>query len=124
MCWTNLTAHCNSLLHSMCIQRVAMRLTHVAFWSHGCLLRRPQKEDRRSRRKARHEKERSCPSVRGEPLLLKRYARMVPFIVNLGQGQPTRKYECRCAPLPDRSLPLQCTNPPMAYPDLRIAETA
>src|SRR5215211_7438095 len=49
-------------------QRVAMRLTHVAFWSHGCLLRRPQKEDRRSRRKARHGKERSCPSVRGEPL--------------------------------------------------------
>src|SRR5215203_4315525 len=29
---------------------------------------RCQKEDRRSRRKARHEKERSCPSVRGEPL--------------------------------------------------------
>src|SRR5215211_5946526 len=50
------------------LQRVAMRLTHVAFWSHGCLLRRPQKEDRRSRRKARHEKERSCPSVQGEPL--------------------------------------------------------
>src|SRR5215217_4460075 len=37
--------------------------------SHGCLLRRPQKENRRSRRKARNEKERGRPSVRGEPLL-------------------------------------------------------
>src|SRR5215208_4416303 len=36
--------------------------------SHGCLLRRPQKENRRSRRKARNEKERGRPSVRGEPL--------------------------------------------------------
>src|SRR5215218_4871164 len=36
--------------------------------SHGCLLRRPQKEDRRSRRKASNEKERGRPSVRGEPL--------------------------------------------------------
>src|SRR5215208_6414251 len=46
-----------------------MRLTYVASWSHRCLLRRPQKEDRRSRRKRRHEKERGRPSVRGEPLL-------------------------------------------------------
>src|SRR5215218_6935501 len=97
------------------LQRVAMRLTHVAFWSHGCLLRRPQKEDRRSRRKARHEKERSCPSVRGEPLLLKRYARMVPFIVNLGQGQPTCRDDEGCAPLPYRSPP-KCKNQPMAHP--------
>src|SRR5215212_2031078 len=37
--------------------------------SHGCLLRRPQKEDRRSRRKASNEKERGRPSVWGEPLL-------------------------------------------------------
>ena len=37
--------------------------------SHGCLLRRPQKEDRRSRRKARNEKERGRLSVWGEPLL-------------------------------------------------------
>src|SRR5215216_1181673 len=37
--------------------------------SHGCLLRRPQKENRRSRRKATNEKERGRPSVRGEPLL-------------------------------------------------------
>src|SRR5215217_3618588 len=36
--------------------------------SHGCLLRRPQKENRRSRRKASNEKERGRPSVRGEPL--------------------------------------------------------
>src|SRR5215213_10896844 len=36
--------------------------------SHGCLLRRPQKEDRRSRRKASNEKERGRPSVWGEPL--------------------------------------------------------
>src|SRR5215207_4403426 len=50
-------------------QRVAMRLTHVASWTHGCLFRRPQEENRRSRRKAPHEKERGRLSVRGEPLL-------------------------------------------------------
>src|SRR5215218_2738705 len=46
-----------------------MRLTHVASWTHGYLFRRPQGEDRRSHRKARNEKERGRPSVRGEPLL-------------------------------------------------------
>src|SRR5215212_3767390 len=51
------------------IQPVAMRLTHVASWTHACLFRRPQKEDRRSHRKAKYEKERGRPSVWGEPLL-------------------------------------------------------
>src|ERR687886_2236618 len=57
------------LPYSYGLQRVAMRSTYVASWTHACLLRRPQKEDRQSRREARHEKERGRSSVRGEPLL-------------------------------------------------------
>jgi hypothetical protein len=47
---------------------------------------------------------------------IKRYARMVPFIVNLGQGQPTSRDEGRCASLPGPTPSLQCKNPPMAHP--------
>ncbi len=54
---------------------------------------------------------------------VKRYARMVPFIFNARQGQPTCRDDEDCAPLPVQS-PLQCKNPPMVHPDLRIAETA
>src|SRR5215218_6577929 len=53
----------------------------------------------------------------------KRYASMVPSIVNLGQGQPTCTDDEGCAPLPDQS-PLQCKTRPMVHLDLRIAETA
>jgi hypothetical protein len=54
---------------------------------------------------------------------VKRYPRMVPSIVNLGQGQLRCTDDEGCAPLPDQSL-LQCKNPPMVHPDLGIAETA
>jgi len=34
---------------------------------------------------------------------IKRYARMIPFIVNSRQGQPTCRGDEGCAPLPDQS---------------------
>jgi hypothetical protein len=54
---------------------------------------------------------------------VKRYASIVPSIVNLGQGRLTCTDDEGCAPLPDQS-PLQCKNPPMVHLDLGIAETA
>src|SRR5919107_769816 len=54
---------------------------------------------------------------------IKRYARMVPSIVNLGQGRPTCRDGEDCAPPPDRSLP-KCNNPPMVLPRQQFAETA
>src|SRR5215211_3678824 len=54
---------------------------------------------------------------------IKRYARMVPFIVNSGQGQPPCRGDEGCAPLPDQS-PLWCKTQPMARPAQRIVEAA
>jgi hypothetical protein len=51
---------------------------------------------------------------------VKRYARMVSLIVNLGQGQPPCRDDGCCAPLPGQSPP-HSNNPPMVHPDPRIA---
>jgi hypothetical protein len=51
---------------------------------------------------------------------IKRYATMVPFIVNLGQGRPTCTDDEDCAPPPDQS-PLWCKTQPMARPAQQIA---
>src|SRR5215207_6062147 len=59
------TRYLDMLLPTACCDEVD---PYSILESHGCLLRRPQKENRRSRRKARNEKERGRPSVRGEPL--------------------------------------------------------
>ena len=48
---------------------------------------------------------------------------MIPSIINSRQAQPTCTDAGRCAPPPDLSL-LWCKNPPTAYPDPRIGETA
>jgi hypothetical protein len=54
---------------------------------------------------------------------VKRYARMVPFIVNSRQARPTCRGDEGCAPLPDQS-PLWCKTQPMARPAQQIAEAA
>ena len=75
-------------------------------------------------RRARDEKGEAAHLFRVSLSVIKRYARMVPSIVNLGQGQPTSRDEGRCASLPGPTPSLQCKNPPMAHPGQQIGEAA